>query len=80
MARKKLTTIAVGIHTLKKLESVKKKIGARSFDETVQKLIERAVGVPNSMFGAVPKLRSLTDTEHEEFQRIHYLAKLSVQR
>ena len=69
MARKKLTTIAVGIHTLEKLESVKKKIGARSFDETVQKLIEKAVRVPDSMFGAVPKLGSLTDKEHEEFQR-----------
>jgi len=69
---KKLTTIAVTVRTLEKLESAKRKIGARSFDETVQKLIERAMGVPNSMFGALPRLRPLTDVEHRDFQKSHY--------
>lgn len=64
------TTIAVKESTRDKLRRLMKEEGARSLDQTINSLIEKAEKVPKSMFGA-DKGREvrLSRREHEEFQR-----------
>ena len=54
------TTVEVKRATAKLLEEIKQKYQARSYDETIRKLIDKAESVPDSMFGAHPKMKSFT--------------------
>ena len=54
------TTVEVKRTTAKLLEEIEQKYKARSYDETIRKLIDRAESVPDSMFGAHPKMKSFT--------------------
>lgn len=64
------TTIAVKESTREKLKKIMKEEGTKSLDQTINALIERAGGVPKSMFGADRKRGvGLSRREHEEFQR-----------
>ncbi|MDA4137486.1 MAG: hypothetical protein OK449_10900 [Thaumarchaeota archaeon] len=64
------TTIAVKESTREKLKKIMKQEGTKSLDQTINTLIERAAGVPQSMFGADRKRGvGLSRQEHEEFQR-----------
>ena len=56
--RMSTTTVKVKQTTAKLLEEIKQKYNARSYDETIRKLIYRAERVPDSMFGAHPKMKS----------------------
>ena len=51
------TTVEVKRNTAKLLEEMKQKYNAKSADETIRKLIEKAENVPQSMFGAHPKMK-----------------------
>ena len=51
------TTVEVKRHTAKILEDLKRKYGARSMDETLRKLISKAEDIPDSMFGAYPRMK-----------------------
>ena len=54
------TTVEVKRTTAKLLEDIKQKYRAKNYDETIRKLIEKAESVPDSMFGAHPKMKSFT--------------------
>ena len=54
------TTMEVKRTTAKLLEELKQKYRAKSLDETIRKLIDRAEEIPDSMFGAHPKMKSFT--------------------
>ncbi len=54
------TTVQVKRTTAKLLEEIKQKYSARSYDETIRKLIDKAESVPDSMFGAHQKMKSFT--------------------
>jgi len=64
------TTIAVKESTRDKLRRIMKEEGARSLDQAINSLMEKAEGMPKSMFGAdKSKAIRLSRREHEEFQR-----------
>jgi hypothetical protein len=64
------TTIAVKESTRERLKKIMKEEGTKTLDQTINALIERAGGVPKSMFGADRKRGvRLSRQEHEEFQR-----------
>ena len=42
---------------------MKRKYKAKSADETLRKLIEKAENVPESMFGAHPKMKKFTESD-----------------
>ena len=54
------TTVEVKRTTAKLLEDIKQKYRAKNYDETIRRLIEKAESVPDSMFGAHPKMKSFT--------------------
>ena len=49
------TTVEVKRTTAKLLEEIKQKYKAKSADETIRRLIEKAENVPQSMFGVIQK-------------------------
>ena len=57
------TTVEVKRNTAKLLEEMKQKYNAKSADETIRKLIEKAENVPESMFGAHPKMKRITQSD-----------------
>ena len=58
------TTIQVSETTRQMLEMVKKKMGAKSLDETLQKVLEEQLDVPKSMFGTLKgKMKPFTRKE-----------------
>jgi hypothetical protein len=57
MASSSTTTVEVKRNTAKLLEEMKQKYHAKSADEIIRKLIEKAENVPKSMFGAHPKMK-----------------------
>jgi hypothetical protein len=67
-----MPTVAVKESTLEKLKMIMREEKEASLDQTINLLIERAQGVPKSMFGADRYSGiHLTEKEHDEFQRSH---------
>jgi hypothetical protein len=54
------TTVEVKKNTAKILEELKRRYKTKSIDETLRKLISKAESVPDSMFGAHPKMNPFT--------------------
>ncbi len=63
-----MKTIALDETTFERLRSIKAELGAKSFRETVQVLLQRFRKTPDSMFGAYPKLQSLTPEVKREIR------------
>ncbi|MBS7622271.1 hypothetical protein KEJ39_01170 [Candidatus Bathyarchaeota archaeon] len=61
-------TIAVSESVWERLKEVMKRERARSMNEVVERLLERAGGASSSRFGVHKKLK-LTQEEHEEITR-----------
>jgi hypothetical protein len=57
------TTVEIKRNTARLLEEMKQKYKAKSADETIRKLIEKAENVPESMFGAHPKMKKFTESD-----------------
>ncbi len=57
------TTVEVKRTTAKLLEELKQRYRAKSVDETIRKLIDKAEDIPDSMFGAHPKMKSFTELD-----------------
>lgn len=57
------TTLEVKRNTAKLLEDLKHKYAAKSADETIRKLIQRAENVPDSMFGAHPNMNRFNESD-----------------
>ena len=61
------TTIQVSETTRQMLEMAKRKIGAKSLDETLQKVLEEQMDAPKSMFGSLKgKMKPFTRKERLE--------------
>lgn len=64
------TTIQVSRKTRQLLDTLKKKLSAKSYDEVLQKLIAEKMAIPTSMFGSNPKLSSFKEEEEAEFHEL----------
>ena len=64
------TTIQVSETTRQMLEMAKKKVGAKSLDETLQKVLEEQLKAPKSMFGRMKgKMKPFTRKERLDMWR-----------
>jgi hypothetical protein len=54
------TTVEVKQATARLLDEIKHKYKAKSYDETIRKLIDKAENIPESMFGVHPKMKRFT--------------------
>ncbi|MEM2994659.1 MAG: hypothetical protein QXI91_01405 [Candidatus Bathyarchaeia archaeon] len=61
------TTIQVKRRNLKLLEILKKRMGLKSYDEVIERLLEEKTGVPNDMFG-IDKRRISRFTEKDRLE------------
>ena len=61
------TTIQVKRRNLRLLAVLKKSMGARSYDEVIERLLEKKVGVPSDMFG-IDKGRISRFTEKDRLE------------
>jgi hypothetical protein len=64
------TTVEVKKNTAKVLEELKRKYGARSMDETLRRLINKAENIPDSMLGAHPKMKPFNPSDEAEFHEL----------
>ncbi|MGI0081664.1 MAG: hypothetical protein ACRECH_18845 [Nitrososphaerales archaeon] len=64
------TTVEVKRNTAKLLEEIKQKYKAKSLDEAIRKLIEKAENVPETMFGAHPKMESFTRSDESNVHEL----------
>jgi len=66
----KLKTIALPVETWEKLKKIKDAEKAATFQEVIERLIQKTAGVPASMFGVDKKLKiKFTQKEHEEITK-----------
>lgn len=59
------TTITLKEATRKKLERLKRKRGAKSFDQLLGEVADRELQVPDSLFGKAKGLKKNFEREHE---------------
>lgn len=64
------TTVQVAEKTLQMLNKLKEEMSARSYDEVIKALISERKGIPRSMFGANPKLKSFSEEDEAEFHEL----------
>jgi hypothetical protein len=64
------TTVEVKRTTVKLLEEIKEKYKTKSLDETIRKLVEKAENVPETMFGAHPKMRSFKKSDESNVHEL----------
>jgi hypothetical protein len=64
------TTVEVKRSTAKLLGQMKQKYEAKSMDETIRKLIDRAENIPESMFGAHPKMKPFSRTDEAKSHEV----------
>jgi hypothetical protein len=64
------TTVEVKKTTAKLLEELKRKYRFRSADETIRKLIDKAENVPESMFGAHPRMKKFTRSDESHVHEL----------
>ncbi|TAL54650.1 MAG: hypothetical protein EPN86_03730 [Nanoarchaeota archaeon] len=65
------TTIQVEETTRQMLEMTKKKIGAKTFDETIRKVLSTELNTNKSMFGTL-KMKPFTKKERTEMWNAHF--------
>jgi len=62
-----VTTIQVKRRNLRLLETLKKRMGAKSYDEVIERLLEEKVGFPRDMFGVdKDKISKFTEEDRLE--------------
>jgi len=64
------TTMEVKKTTAKVLEDLKAKYHAKSMDETLRRLIAKAENIPDSMFGAHPRMTAFKHSDEAEFHEL----------
>jgi hypothetical protein len=63
------TTVELKKNTVRILEELKKKYGAKSIDETINRIIFKAENISDSRFGSHPEMKAFKQKEEAEF---HY--------
>jgi hypothetical protein len=64
------TTVEIKRNTARVLEELKKKYRAKSMDETVRRLIDKAENIPETMFGAHPTMKPFKPSDEAEFHEL----------
>ena len=64
------TTVEVKRSTARVLEELKRKYHAKSMDETVKRLIHKAENIPDTLFGAHPKMKPFKPSDEAEFHEL----------
>ena len=64
------TTVEVKRSTAKLLGQIKQKYEAKSMDETIRKLIDKAENIPESLFGAHPKMKPFSKSDEAKTHEI----------
>ena len=64
------TTVEVKRNTARVLEELKKKYRAKSMDETVRRLIDKAENIPETMFGTHPTMKPFKPSDEAEFHEL----------
>jgi hypothetical protein len=64
------TTVEVKRNTARVLEELKKKYRAKSMDETVRRLIDKAENIPETMFGAHPRMKPFDPGDEAELHEL----------
>jgi hypothetical protein len=64
------TTVEVKRNTARVLEELKKKYRAKSMDETVRRLIDKAENIPETMFGAHPGMKPFKPSDEAELHEL----------
>jgi hypothetical protein len=64
------TTVEVKRATAKLLDQMKQKYEAKSMDETIRKLIDKAENIPASLFGAHPKMTPFSRADEAKSHEI----------
>jgi hypothetical protein len=52
------------------LKELKKKYRAKSMDETVRRLIDKAENIPETMFGAHPRMKPFNPSDEAELHKL----------
>ncbi len=61
------TTIQVEEKTLRTLRQLKGRLGAKTYDELIRKLLAKKSDIPDSMFGTHPDMPSFTEEDRLKF-------------
>ena len=61
------TTIQVEEKTLRTLRQLKGRLGAKTYDELIRKLLAKKTDLPDSMFGVDPELRPFSEEDRLKF-------------
>ena len=65
-----VTSIMVNENTLQMLRELKSRLHAKSYDETLMKLVSEAANVPESRFGAHPKMKPFERCQRGAFHEL----------
>ena len=65
-----VTSIMVNESTLQVLRELKARFHARSYDETLMKLVTETTNVPESKFGARPQMKPFTRRDRGTFHEL----------
>jgi hypothetical protein len=64
------TSIMVNENTLQVLRELKARYHAKSYDETVMRMVSETVNVPLSKFGSRPKMKPFTDADRSIYHEL----------
>ena len=64
------TTVEIKRSTAKLLEEMKQKYETKSIDQTIRKLIDKAENIPDSLFGAHPKMKPFSRADETKDHEI----------
>ncbi len=62
------TRVEIKRSTARLLDELKRKYAAKTIDETLRKLINKAERIPNTMLGAHPQMKSFTLEDEAKFR------------
>lgn len=61
------TTIQVDEKTLRLLRQMKGRLGVKTYDELIRKLLSKKKDQPHSLFGIDPEMRPFSEEDHLKF-------------
>ncbi len=61
------TSIQVTSKTLKRLKKVKEELKAKTYEEVIDKILDKKFEIPTSLFGACPWMTPFTEEDRFDF-------------
>ena len=65
-----VTTIQIHEKTLNMLKHLQSVFGTKTHEQTIQHLIKKKEGIPDSMFGAHPEMKPFTHKDEAKFHEL----------